>query len=101
MNELLNSMIEDLEYDGKLRQPVRYLDFCQKSAQVVQGLSADKKEQYLSSLEAMATPGILSFGDQLSKENADALSNIKAGCNQALSMVAEAPTVEQAAPVMK
>ena len=91
----VEAMIEDLEYDGKLRQPVRYRDFCEKAAQMAQFLSNDKKEQYLSSLEAMATPDILSFGDQLSKENAEALSNVKQGCNQALSMVTQASPIEQ------
>ena len=91
----LESMIENLEYDGKLRQPVRYLDFCQKAVQMVQFLSNDKKELYLSNLEAMSTPGILSFGDQLSRENADALSAVKEGCNQALSMISAEPVIEE------
>ena len=43
----------------------------------------------------MTTPDILSFSDQLSKENALKLLNIKAGCNQALAMVTAAPTIEQ------
>ncbi len=92
---MLEEMIEDLEYDGKLRQPVRYANFCEKATQLISLLPNQTKEQYLTSLEAMTTPDILSFGDQLSKENASKLSNIKAGCNQALAMVNAAPTIDQ------
>ncbi len=92
---VLEEMIEDLEYDGKLRQPVRYVNFCEKATQLISLLPNQTEEQYLNSLEAMTTSDILSFGDQLSKENASKLSNIKAGCNQALAMVNTAPTIEQ------
>ncbi len=95
MNEIMNNMLEDIEYDGKLKRPERWLDFCQKATQIIQFLPNDKKEQYLTSLEAMATPEILSFGDQLSREHADALLNVKSGCNQALTMINEAPVMEQ------
>lgn len=103
MNEIINSMVDDLEYDGKFGHPVRFHDFCQKATQIMQFVPADKKEQYLTNLEAMATPDILSFGDQLSKENADKLKDIKAGCNQALTVIysQSAPVVEQEAPVMR
>ena len=92
---ILEEMIEDIEYDGKLRQPVRYENYCEKATQLISLLPNEKKEQYLTSLEAMTTPDILSFSDQLSKENALKLLNIKAGCNQALAMVNAAPTIEQ------
>ena len=92
---ILEEMIEDIEYDGKLRQPVRYASFNEKATQLISLLPNEKKEQYLTSLEAMTTPDILSFSDQLSKENALKLLNIKAGCNQALAMVNAAPTIEQ------
>ena len=42
MNEIMNNMLEDIEYDGKLRRPERWLDFCQKATQIIQFLPNDK-----------------------------------------------------------
>ena len=91
----LNDMLKKIEYDGKLNQPLMYAAFCETAASLVNLVPPENKESYLAYLEGMSTPSVLSFGDQLSKENADKLRNIKEGCNQALGMMQEAPTIEQ------
>jgi hypothetical protein len=91
----LNDMLKKIEYDGKLNQPLMYAAFCETAASLVNLVPQENKESYLVYLEGMSTPSALSFGDQLSKENADKLRNIKEGCNQALGMMQEAPTIEQ------
>ena len=90
----LNDMLKKIEYDGKLNQPLMYAEFCETAASLVNLVPPENKGLYLGYLGSMSTPEILSFGDQLSKENADKLRNIKEGCNQALGMMQEAPTIE-------
>lgn len=91
----LTDMIRNIEYDGKINQPIMYAAFCEAAASLVNLVPQENIEQYLRNLEGMSTTSVLSFGDQLSKENADRLVSIKEGCNQALGMMQEAPTIEQ------
>ncbi|MBR1377094.1 MAG: hypothetical protein IJ565_04730 [Bacilli bacterium] len=94
MSEQINAFLSDMEYDYQLGRPVRYSNAMVSMAKVLPSLGKEKQEEFSMALDTAMTSEILFFGDQLSKEAAEELKNIRNGLQELVTVTIEPNTEE-------